>query len=344
MRLAGVNGQGAACTPNCRYALASVRAIVQSERVSDQGFRFGYQTGSGDGDELLGRAVAAEAAGFDVIHTSDHIGDDWPPLAPLMAIAAVTTRMRLCPLVVNNDFRHPVHLAREVAALDHLTGGRMELGLGAGHSFTEYQAIGIPFDAPETRKARLSEAVEVLRRLLDGETVWFAGEHYHLRDVRTMRSLQEHLPIMVGVNGRRALSHAARHADTIGLTMLGRTLADGQRHETRWELDRLDRTVAFINHEMTGRSQPLELHALVQAVIVTEDRVAAAANVVRNGWTATAEDALNTPFLAIGTHAEIAEHLLGCRTRWGISYFSVRHVEPFAPVIEQLKNGSHTGP
>jgi alkanesulfonate monooxygenase SsuD/methylene tetrahydromethanopterin reductase-like flavin-dependent oxidoreductase (luciferase family) len=124
--------------------LARVRAIVQSERVSDQGFRFGYQVGSGDGGELLGRAVAAEAAGFDVIHTSDHIGEGWPPLAPLMAIAAVTARMRLCPLVVNNDFRHPVHLAREVAALDHLTGGRMELGVGAGHSFTEYEAIGIP--------------------------------------------------------------------------------------------------------------------------------------------------------------------------------------------------------
>jgi hypothetical protein len=76
-----------------------------------------------------------------------------------------------------------------------------------------------------------------------------------------MKSLQEHLPIMVGVSGRCALSHAARHADTIGLTMLGRTLADGQRHETRWELDRLDRTVAFINDEMTGRSQPVEPHA-----------------------------------------------------------------------------------
>jgi alkanesulfonate monooxygenase SsuD/methylene tetrahydromethanopterin reductase-like flavin-dependent oxidoreductase (luciferase family) len=99
-------------------------------------FRFGYQFGSGSASELRAGAVAAEAAGFDVFHTSDHVGESWPPLAPLMAVAAVTTRMRLCPLVVNNDLRHPVQLAREVAALDHLTGGRMELGLGAGHSFT----------------------------------------------------------------------------------------------------------------------------------------------------------------------------------------------------------------
>ncbi|MGO9877495.1 MAG: TIGR03621 family F420-dependent LLM class oxidoreductase [Acidimicrobiia bacterium] len=312
--------------------------------MGEQTFRFGYQLRSRTAEQMLASAVAAEAAYFDVIHTFDHIGDEWPPLAPLMAAAAVTERMRLCPLVVNNDFRHPVHLAREVAALDQLTGGRMELGLGAGHSFTEYEAIGIPFDAPAVRKARMCEAVEILRRLLDGETVSFSGEHYQVREVRTMRALQQHLPIMVGVNGRRPLSHAARHADTIGLTMLGRTLADGQRHETRWEPGRVDQTVAFINEEADGRARPLELHALVQAVIVNDDREAAAANVVRNGWTATVEDALETPFLAIGTHSEIADHLRRCRARWGLSYFSVRDIEAFAPVIEQLRNGSHATP
>jgi len=312
--------------------------------VGEQTFRFGYQLRSRTAEEMLASAVAAEAAYFDVIHTFDHIGDEWPPLAPLMAAAAVTERMRLCPLVVNNDFGHPVHLAREVAALDQLTGGRMELGLGAGHSFTEYEAIGIAFDAPKVRKARMCEAVEILRRLLDGETVSFSGDHYQVREVRTMRSLQQHLPIMVGVNGRRPLSHAARHADTIGLTMLGRTLADGQRHETRWEPARVDQTIAFINEEADGRATPLELHALVQAVIVTDDREAAAATVVRNGWTATVDDALETPFLAIGTHSEIADHLRRCRSRWGISYFSVRDLEAFAPVIAQLRSGSHAGP
>ena len=304
--------------------------------MSDHAFRFGYQLPSSASGELLAKAAAAEAAGFDVIHTSDHVGDGWAPLASLMAVAFVTERTRLCPLVINNDFRHPVQLAREVAAVDHLTGGRMELGIGAGHSFTEYEAIGIPFDAPAIRKALLCEAVEILRGLLDGDMVSYSGEHYHVRDVNTMRSLQQHLPILVGVNGRQALRHAARHADTIGLTMLGRTLADGQRHETRWEPDRLDRTVAYIIQEAAGRSERLELHALVQAMIVTDDREAAAANMARHGWTATAADALDTPFLAIGTHAEIAEHLLACRSRWGISYFSVREIEPFAPVIDLL--------
>jgi probable F420-dependent oxidoreductase len=189
--------------------------------VSGEAFRFGYQLGSVDTEELLANARAAEAAGFDVVHTFDHVGELWPPLMPLAAIASVTERIRLCPLVVNNDFHHPVHLAREVAALDHFSGGRMELGLGAGHSFTEYEAIGAPFDPATVRKARMCEAVEILRGLFDGDAVSFAGDHYQLRDVRISRPRQTRLPILVGVNGPRALAHAARYADTIGLTMLG---------------------------------------------------------------------------------------------------------------------------
>ncbi len=302
-------------------------------------FRFGYQVGSGDADALRASAAGAEAAGFDVIHTYDHVGDGWSPLVPLMAMASVTQRVRLCPLVVNNDFRHPVHLAREIAALDHLTGGRVELGIGAGHAFTEYDAIGARLDPPAVRKARLAEAVEILRRLLDGEAVSFSGRHYQLVEVRTQRSRQDHLPLLVGVNGRAALAHAAQHADVIGLTMLGRTLADGQRHETHWEADRLDRTVTFINeHARDHRFRPPELHALVQAIIVTDQRDRAASELVRQGWVPTLDDALATPFLAIGTHDEIAEHLLACRERWGITYFSVRDIESFAPVIERVRD------
>ncbi len=301
-------------------------------------FRFGLQLGDESVGELLDRARAAEVAGFDVLHTSDHIGGHWAPLTTLAAIGAATTRVRLCPLVVNNDFWHPVLLAREVAALDHLTDGRVELGLGAGHSFPEYEAIGMVFDPPKVRKARLAESVEVLRRLLDGESVTFTGEHYQLRDVQIAPARQAHLPIFVGVNGPAALEHAARHADTIGLTMLGRTLEDGQRHEVRWEAERLDRTVASIASEAAsaGRVEPPELHALVQSVIITDDREAAAAKLADRGTVASTEIALSTPFLAIGTHAEIADHLRACRNRWGISYFSVRALRSFAPVIAHL--------
>jgi probable F420-dependent oxidoreductase len=283
-------------------------------------------------------ARAAEAAGFHVVHTFDHVGPGLPSaLAPLAAIAATTERIRLCPLVVNNDFRHPVHLAREVLTIDHLSGGRMELGIGAGHSFTEYAAIGARFDPAPERKARLTEAVALLRRLFDGERVVHSGRYYGLDGVELGPSAQRRLPILVGVNGRDALAHAAVHADTVGLTMLGRTLDDGQRHETRWEADRLDATVAGIRIAASAAGRDPELQVLVQQVVVTDDRRGVAQDLVARGVVPTPEDALATPFLAIGTHAEIAGHLRDCRERWGITYFSVRDLDAFAPVIDLVR-------
>ncbi len=299
-------------------------------------FRFGYQARGGTADELRAQARSAEAAGFHVISTFDHVGSNWGPTLPLLAMAEATTTLRVCPMVINNDFHHPVHLTAEYAALDHLTGGRVELGIGAGHSFTEYAAIGQQFDPPAMRKQRMAESIEVLRRLLDGETVTFHGEHYDLTEVSTMRSLQPRLPILVGVNGKAALTHAAQHADTIGLMMLGKTLEDGQRHEVRWQADRLDATVAFINDAAGSRRDDIELNALVQVVAVTDDRETALAEVCEGVPTLSLEDARTTPFIAAGTVDEIAAHLRACRDRWGITYFTVRDIDAFAPVIAAL--------
>ncbi len=273
------------------------------------------------------------------MHSWDHVVDGWSPLTPLMAMADCTTNLRICPLVLNNDFHHPVHLAQELASLDHLSGGRLEVGIGAGHAFPEYAAIGQPFDPPAHRKARLAESVEILRRLLDGETVTYDGEHYHLENVSVLRARQDHVPLLVGVNGKRALAHAARHADVIGLTMVGRTLEDGQHHEVRWEAERLDAIVTYIREHAGDRWDQLELNVLVQAVVVTDDRRAAAeVSARRSRGGLIVEDALATPFLALGTHDEIAEHLRACRDRWGISYFSVRDISNFAPVIQRLRD------
>jgi len=299
-------------------------------------FRFGYQARDGSADELREQARRAEAADFDVIHTYDHLSPDWSPTLPLLAMAEATTRLRVGPLVLNNDFHHPALLAAEYANLDHLTGGRVEMGIGAGHSFTEYAAMGMPLDPPKVRKARLAESIEILRRLFDGEAVTYDGEHYQLTEVTTMRAMQPRLPIMVGVNGPSALAHAAQHADIIGLMMLGRTLADGQSHEVRWESGRLDRTIAYIESSANGRE--VELNALIQRIVVTDDRDGAIDEIVGAIPTLSFDDAAATPFLAFGTHDEIAAHLLRCRERWGISYFSVRSIDDFQPVIERLRS------
>jgi probable F420-dependent oxidoreductase len=303
-------------------------------------FRFGLQVGRLAPAELRSTAQAAEAAGFDVLSTADHVSAGYSPLLPLLFATEATTSLRVCPLVLNNDFHHPVHLARELATLDHLSGGRVELGIGAGHAFTEYAAIGQPFDPPAVRKARMAEAVEVLRALLSGEEVTHAGEHYQLNGVQTLKSQQERVPFLVAVSGWRALAHAARHADIIGLFGLGRTLADGQHHEVRWQTPRLDQTVAYVREQAGQRADALEFNALVQRVVVSNDRSAAAAEVCEQVEGLSLEDALETPYLALGTQDEIANHLQACRERWGITYYTVRDLDAFAPVIARLRAAS----
>jgi hypothetical protein len=142
------------------------------------------------------------------------------------------------------------------------------------------------------------------------------------------------MPFLIAVNGQRALAHAAEQADTLGLFGLGRTLADGHRHEARWQADRLDRTIAFIREHQGERE--LEFNALVQRVAITDNRQLAAEEFVAQVEGLSVEDALSTPYLALGTHTQIAEHLQRCRDRWGITYYTVRDLDGFAPVIELL--------
>jgi probable F420-dependent oxidoreductase len=299
--------------------------------------RFGFQSASSALKDVRREVEAAETAGFDIFQVGDHIGGGVSPLVALGAAAAVTERIRLGTLVLNNDLRHPVVLAQELATLDQASGGRLELGIGAGHSFTEYESAGIPFDRPAVRKDRLAESVQILRSLLDGSVTTFSGRHYVLQAASVLRPQQEHLPILVGVSGRAALVEAARYADVVAPTMLGRTLPDGQHHQVRWEAARLDQAVDCIRRAAQSRQRTVGLHALVQRVVVTDDRERVAHEIARTLQTSVA-DILVTPFLCLGTHEEMADHLRMCRQRWGIDYYTVRTVAEFEPVIRRLRD------
>lgn len=300
-------------------------------------FRFGFQASTTDAADLVGAARAAEAAGFDVFQVGDHVGTQLNPFVALAAAAAATSTIRVGTLVLNNDLRHPVAVAQEVATLDRMSNGRVELGLGAGHSFTEYGSIGLRFDPPSVRKARLAEAIEILGPLLAGEEVTYSGSHYRVARAQTLRPLQAHVPLLVGVNGRTALQHAAMYADTVALTMLGRTLEYGQHHEMHWEAERLDSTIDHIRKSSGDRWPQLELHALVQAVVDTESRSQIAEDLSRELATPPS-DVMSTPFLCLGSSEEMAQHLLACRDRWGISYFTVRDIEKFTPVMARVRS------
>jgi probable F420-dependent oxidoreductase len=296
--------------------------------------RFGLQLRADDPAQIADDARHAEELGFDVVLVADHVGSDWSPLLSLTWAAAATTTVRLGTFVLNAGLHHPLMLAREVATLDRLSGGRVELGLGAGHTPAEFAAAGIPFLPARDRKSRLAEFVEIIRPLLDGETVDHHGAHFELTGASLGRSPAERVPILVGGSGRSLLTHAAEHADIVGFTGLGRTLPDGHRHAARFQPAVLDDEVATVRGAASTRT--VELNVLVQRVEITDDREAAAAAIASAVEDLTVADALTTPFLALGTLDEVAEHLRAANERWGITYFVVREADEFAPVIERL--------
>jgi probable F420-dependent oxidoreductase len=244
-------------------------------------------------------------------------------------------------MVLNNDLHHPSLVARAAATLDVLSDGRFELGLGAGHSKPEYERAGIGFDPPATRVDRLEEAVALLRRLLDGETVSHVGPHYRLHDERCdPPPVQDHVPLLVGGGGKRVLTLAARSADTVGFTGLGRTLADGQHHDpSGFAPEQVDRDVAIVRAAADGRSATPELQVLVQAVVITDDARGAAESIVANRLPSlTADQVLSTPYLLVGSEQGIVDQLVRQRERWGFSHYTVRAdaIDQFAPVVEAL--------
>ena len=299
-------------------------------------FRFGRAIANGLEDDPVAQARRAEDSGFDVAVIGDHIGPELAPMPTLAAIAAATSSIRLGTMVINADVRNPVQLAWEAASINQLSGGRFELGVGAGHTPQEYSAMGFHQDTPVARKRRLLESVELISDLLAGETVTRSGEFFDVTDACV--TVPGHsIRLLVGGNGSGLLEHAGRHADIIGLQGLGRTLDDGHRHTVRWSADHLDRQLEQIRAGAGDRFDDLELSALVQVVNVTDDTDSAVAKLCNRVPGLTPDDAASAPYVLVGTVDEIAEKLERCRRRWGISYFVVRDHEQFEPVIAKLR-------
>lgn len=298
--------------------------------------RFGLQVNPGP-DDVERVAVDAEAAGFDVVTVADHIGDGiGSPLITLSRMAGATSTIGLGTMVINNDMRNPVHLAWEAVTLHRLSGGRFELGIGAGHTPHEYAQTGIGLDPAGTRKARLRESVEVIAALVKGETVDHHGEFYQLAGASVIdpEDLPDRLPILVGGNGEKLLSHAARFADVIGLQGLGRTLEDGHRHSVNFAIAHLEAQLTVIANAAKDRTP--ELAALVQVCEVSQDRERTLEPMVERVEGLTMEAALATPYVAVGTVDELAQQFVDARDRWGISYFTVRNPD-IAPVIAKVR-------
>jgi len=303
-------------------------------------FRFGLGTGRVETAGEFSDAVRrADASGYDVVLIPDHLGVLSPEVA-MMAAAERSDRLRIGSFVFNNDFRHPVVLARQAASLDLLSGGRLELGLGAGWNVPEYEAAGIAFDRGGIRVSRMEESVRILKALFAGDTVDFVGEHYTITNHTLVPAPPQgaDLPIFIGGNGDRMLAIGARHADIVGLTGF-RMVKDVP--VTEWfGAAAIARRLAHVRGAAGDRAHALELNALIQNVIITKDRRAAARKVV-DEWGMAGFDidvALDTPFMLFGSVRDIADQLRRYREELGFTYFAVGSVAGpgFDAVVEEL--------
>ena len=303
-------------------------------------FRFGVQCATAtSGDEWAATARRAEDLGYDTLHLPDHFGDQLAPIPAMMAAAAATTRLRVGALVFDNDYKHPVVLAKELATIDRLSGGRVEIGLGSGWMATDYQQSGIPYDAPKVRVDRFEEGLQVILGLLGPEPVTFEGEHYRITGLDGLpKPVQSpRPPILIGGGKKRMLTLAGRHADIVGINPTmpnGAADADAAATGTAEETDR---KLAWVKEAAGDRYDDLEINLLVLGCFVTDDRVALAEQFAPL-FGLTTEALLGFPHVLVGTTDQIIETLQERRERWDASYIVVQAdaLEAMAPVVAAL--------
>lgn len=303
-------------------------------------FRFGAQVKRARSrHEWAAKARQLEDLGYDALYMPDHLDASFAPLPALMAAADATTRLRIGTLVLGNDYRHPVVLAKEAATLDLLSEGRLELGLGAGWLRTDYDEAGIPCDPPGVRVERMAEAVKVIKGVLGGEPFSYSGRHYRVSEHRgSPQAVQRpHPPLLIGGGGPKVLTVAGREADIVNLNFNLRAgeisagmAASGTAEATATKLD-------WLRQAAGERFADLELSVTAHVVSVTDDRaglVAAAAG----AFGLSTEDALEVPHVLVGTVSQIVEDLQRRREQFGFSHIVVARgaEEAMAPVVAEL--------
>lgn len=301
-----------------------------------QPIRFACQLALSDRfDEILASALAAESAGFESVTVPDHfyvgggglggdtgIGEAWTTLS---ALGARTTRIRVGGAVMCNLFRHPCQTAQITASVDVITGGRVDLGIGAGWMAREFEQTGIAYPPVGPRIRMLEEALQVIEPALRGETVRFDGEFYHVRDFRLKpRPVQARVPIHIGGGGDRLLGVAARHADMVSLVPPAVGGRIDPAEVKKMTSERFGERVALLRRltEQAGRDPA---SVAVGGFVVTRltESEAESANVARALGAAFGTDekgVRQSPMTLIGTTGEVVEELARRRDRYGMSW------------------------
>jgi probable F420-dependent oxidoreductase len=296
-------------------------------------------------DQFVAYCRDAERHGYDAVYTADHLGAP-SPFPPLVTAAEATQRLRVGTLVLNVGFWNPHLLARDVATVDLLTSGRLELGIGAGHMKWEYDEAGIPW-------APLGERVDQVTAVLDElERVFKAGGYPQRRELAEFYDLPALAPVqrrglngsgppvIIGGTGDRMLALAARRADTVALSGLVQAPGEPPGTFRLATAAAAGERVRFIRDRAGDRAADPELNVLVQTVIITPDRPGTARKLASERFPyLTPTEVLDTPFLLIGTVEEIAQQLRERRDRYGLTSVTVHepYMADLAPVIERIR-------
>jgi probable F420-dependent oxidoreductase len=291
------------------------------------------------GRSLADTAREAEALGYSTLFVPDHFDEGFGPIAAMATAAAVTTTLNVGSLVLDCDFRHPAVLARELASIDLLSGGRLEVGLGAGWKRLDYERSGIPMGSPKVRVGRMIEHTRVLKALFASEPVTFRGEHYEITDLdgTPKPARAGGPPILIGGGARRVLRFAGAEADIVGVnaSIHSGEIDTAAAHDAMPA--RIDEKVAWVREGAGTRFDDVELNAWLAVADVTDD-TAAMADGLAAVFEADPKDVLASPLALVGSVGEILDRLRERRERWGYSYTVIPgdKAHDFAPVVAQL--------
>jgi probable F420-dependent oxidoreductase len=309
----------------------------------DRRFRFGIQlSNASSGQDWAAQARKAEDLGYDTLFMPDHFGDQLAPVPALMAAAGATTELKVGALVFDNDYKHPVVLAKELATIDVLSGGRLEVGLGAGWMQSDYDQSGIPMDAPGVRVSRMEEGIAVIKGCFAPGPFSFSGEHYAIDGYDGLpKPAQSPPPFLIGGGAKRVLSIAAREAQIVGINPSihsGEADTAAARNGAAGETDQ---KLQWVKDAAGDRYADLEINILQFATIVTDDRKGTAEMMAP--LFGLPPDELETyPHACIGTIDEIAESLQARRERWDASYvvfqgFDGTTMDAMASLVAKLR-------
>lgn len=302
------------------------------------GIKISIQAEPRDIDGWLSLARRSESAGIDALLVGDHPGSGAAPWPALGAAAAATTTLKLGTYVLQAGVRDPIQVASDAATLDLLAPGRVLLGLGAGHTFSEWETRGARRPSPADRAGRLDEFVDAVARLLDGHTVTTNGRYLQLVDARLDGLPTGRVQLVVGGGHPRVLRVAAARAQVVALSGLGRTRPDGHRHDVRWSDAQLHAQLDIIGKASVDRDVGPDIEALVQVLTVTDDRDQALAELGERFHGVPVQDLGSTPYLLVGTINQMVEQLQRQAEAFGITRYVVREpaIDSAAQIISTL--------